>query len=162
MNMRVLINNKTTDRCLILSKSITFSEQLKHICNKLNFQVDIFNKRKNALRSFMQYRHFIFFLESDFLPRFPYRLIQFFKMAHRIPGVIILNSSSKDLTGFEYLNVGVINVLDTPFDTSKTIEVIINTRNLLQAQSRKLFIREIAIFTGFTIPFILYLIFYLI
>lgn len=149
--------NKTTNRCLILLDNPLLVESLEKICRNLDFTVEVSTTRKNALQLFMQYRHYLFIVDAKFLPRFPFRLLQMFKMAHRTPGVIILNSSDRDLTAFKYLGDEIIEIVSYPFLKDKIIEKILSIEDVVEKKTKKLFAIEFMALSAITIPLLLYL-----
>jgi DNA-binding NtrC family response regulator len=117
----MLIKNQSTNRCLVCLNDNKLKRMLQHILDGSNFHTDYVNDRKNALKYFLQYKPCLLCIDADFLPRFPFRLVQLFKIAHRMPGVLIFNTSYNNLAGYACLKNNFIKVVDAPF-TDNAIE----------------------------------------
>lgn len=158
----MLIHNRTTKRCLLLSKDSALIESVKNVLHELNFQIDLIHDRKTALKCFIQYRHYFFLIDAEFLPRYPYRLLQFFKMAHRTPGVVIFNGLGRDLTGFNYLKDGIIEIVESPYDKETLVRTFNSINKTLTARTKSLFVKDLLVQVGIALPLIAALVYFLV
>lgn len=151
--------NSPQKRCLILSNDYaSLIPLLKTALSQREYHYDIVGSRKVALKYFIQYRHFLFLLEADFLPRFPHRLMQFFKMAHRTPGVIIFNAAQKDVAGYSFLKDGVITLAKLPYSNESIDADIKETVFKVDKKSRELFIRNLLVYIAIAVPIVVLLV----
>ncbi len=153
------IRNRPIKRCLLLSTDQSVITELNTLLVDAGYIVDILSDRKSALHSFLHFRHHLFILDACFLPRYPYRLIQLFKIAHRTPGVLILNEPGKDLTGFIYLPEGVIEIVEAPFKKDHIYSALKKIDDKISARTRKLFFRDWMIQVGIALPVVILLIY---
>jgi DNA-binding response OmpR family regulator len=153
------IRNQPKKRCLLLSTDQSVIAELNALLLEAGYVVDILSDRKSALYSFLHYRHHLFVLDVSFLPRYPYRLMQLFKIAHRTPGVLILNGSGKDLTGFIYLPEGVIEIVEAPFKKDRFHSALEQIDDKISARTRELFFRDWMVQAGIAVPVIILLIY---
>lgn len=151
--------NHPQKRCLILSNDYaTLIPLLKTALSQQEYLYDIVGSRKVALKYFIQYRHFLLLLEADFLPRFPHRLMQFFKMAHRTPGVIIFNAGQRDVTGYGFLKGCVISTATAPYSDESVDAVIKETDCKVDKKSRELFVKDLLVYIAIAVPIVVLLV----
>ncbi|HEX2959865.1 MAG TPA: hypothetical protein VHO70_23720 [Chitinispirillaceae bacterium] len=145
--------NLIKQRCLILSKDDSLMAKVETLLSKTGlYMVDIVNDRKNAIILFLQYRHSLVLIDEDFLPRFPYRLHLFYKVAHRTPGIIIFRRSDKDLSGYCFLTDGFVEIIDLPFKNEKFFLTIKQTSRYMRLHSKSIFFKDLLIHVGLAIP----------
>lgn len=150
--------NLIKQRCLILSKDSSFIARVEEQLIKTGlYLVDTANDRKNALLLFLQCKHSLVLLDEDFLPRFPHRLHQFYKMAHRTPGIIIFRKSKKDLSGYCFLAEGFVEIIDVPFTNEKLMLALKQTDRYMRLHSKSIFFRGLLIHVSLAIPVLLLL-----
>lgn len=157
----MLTINRSPQRCLILSNDTPSIQSLKTVFENRGDPVDCFNDRKSALRCFLQYRHDLFCMDAEFLPRHPHRLLQLFKMAHRTPGMIIFNQRGKNIAAFKYIKDSIIEIVEAPFDIVAIQNVLTTVVERLKTRTRSLFIRDLLIQVGVAIPVLILLIYLL-
>ncbi len=151
--------NLIKQRCLILSKDSHFIDRVKEMLVKTGlYSVDTATDRKNALLLFLQCKHSLVLLDEDFLPRFPHRLHQFYKIAHRTPGIIIFRKSGKDLSGYCFLAEGFVEIIDVPFTNEKLMLTLKQTDRYMRLHSKSIFFRGLLIQVGLAIPVMVLLI----
>lgn len=158
----MLIKNQSIRRCLVLSKNSQLKEMLRQILDELQFQTDLVGDRKNALKLFLQYKHYLICVEAQFLPRFPFRLMQTFKIAHRTPGIMIFNESNKNLSGFTCLRNNFIKVVETPFINHKIKSSICEINNALTIWTKNDFIKNLILLLSISIPAICFTIYFIV
>ena len=157
----MLIHNRPPQRCLILSENNQLIQTLKTIVENRGISYDSFSDRKSALKSFFLYRHALIFLDAKFLPRYPHRLLQLFKMAHRAPGVIIFNEMGKNIIGFKYIKDSVIEIIEAPFDENSIRNKLDLVDTRLKSRTRNLFIHDLVIQAGVAVSILMLLIYLL-
>ena len=138
----MLTNNESPKRCLILSTYPNIHALLSPLCEEFNFIPDFLFDRKSALNYFLKYKHSFIVIDAQFLPRFAFRLVQLFKIAHREPAVLILNTSGKNLTGFERLEGFCIKIAEQPFSQTSLRIVLIKTMELFYHEVRSIFFKN--------------------
>jgi len=150
----MLTNNESHLRCIILSKDCLQMQGFIKGLEEKGIIVHCFSKRKSALSSFLQYRHTYFITEAGYLPRYPFRLLELFKIAHRTPGMIILNPTAKAIAGFKYIKNSIIEIIDGQYES----EMVENTFKLvekrLSERARKLFMRDMTILLISAVPLV--------
>lgn len=158
----MLIHNRAFKRCLVLSRNEDFLKIVNDILTDQNLHVDNFFERKAALKCFLQYRHHLLLIEDAFLPRYPYRLLQFFKMAHRTPGVIIFNFTGKDLTGYSYLNEEIIRIITPPINKDRLEKSFNQISTVLSNNTKRYFKKDFLIQFVIAFPLVILTIYFII
>lgn len=149
--------NIAKKRCLILINDNLIQSTVETLLNKTGYIVDVVKTRKKALSVFLQYKHSLVFIDEESLPRYPYRLLQFYKAAHRTPGIIIFRKSEKDLSGYCLVNDGAIEIIDVPFTIEDIVVALKQTDSYMCAFSKSLFYKDFLILLGLAIPVMLLL-----
>ena len=92
-----------------------FTPEHAAILFSLGYEVKLACRRNDALREFIAVKPSLFLVHHTFLPVFPYRLIQLFKLAHRTPAVLLLAEEVTQVWGYLHLkNEGTFEFLETP------------------------------------------------
>lgn len=149
--------NIIKQRCLILSKDKPLQTALENTLSKAGYIVDTHTNRKKALSIFLQYRHALVLIDEEFLPKYPYRLLQFYKMAHRTPGIIILKRSEKNLSGYCLLTEGFVEVINIPIKTVDLLLAVKQIEKYMLTRSSSLFYKDLLIHIGLAVPLMLLL-----
>lgn len=157
----MLTNNEATKRCLILSRYSDIRTLLTPLCEEFNLIPDFIFDRKSALNYFLQYKHSFIVIDAQFLPRFAFRLVQIFKIAHRQPAVLILNSSGNNLAGFEWLEGYYIRVVEHPFTADGIRNAISEAINQTNRIVRAVFVKNLLVQSGIAVPLIMLLLYLL-
>lgn len=148
----MISHNFARKRCLVLAKSSSPGSAIKAILSTLGYTVDVETDRKMGMSSFLIHRHSLVLIESDFLPRHPYRLMQMFKMAHRAPGILIFTRDENDALEYSYLKDGIFEVIQVPFRAEKLIATVKRIGYYLRLRSCELFFRDLLVHVGLCVP----------
>ena len=151
----MLTNNNTLRRCLVLSAYTEIQNITSSIFNELNLLPDFANSWKEALGYFLQYKHFLLLVDARFLPRFPYRLLQLFKIAHREPAVVVLNETGKNLAGFYRLDDCCIKIIEPPVSPEKLSAALREAEGVLRTRVHSAFIKNMAVQIGVLLPLLI-------
>lgn len=155
----MLTSNRSGFRCLVLSTSHKAVEFLRTILPGMNFKTDFVQTRKEALRLFLQSKHTLLCVDAEFLPRFPYRLEQLFKIAHRTPAVLILNHSEKNILGFKFLKECVIDVVPEPLEQNRLSQVLNDVVQKSRKRTHRQFYKQVSVLAGVMIPLFILLLY---
>ncbi|KMQ52065.1 hypothetical protein CHISP_1054 [Chitinispirillum alkaliphilum] len=153
--------NVSKPRCIIVAKDLSLRYTLNALLPELGYNVDIATSRIDAMRLFMTHRHSLFLIEADLLPRYPHRLIQFFKMAHRTPGVLIFSNGTREVTAYSYIDDGIYEIVDIPYKIEDLIITIKRTADYMKMKSKNLFLRDLLLHAGLAMPVLFLLAHYL-
>jgi hypothetical protein len=111
----VIHRNISRERCLVCCPEGFFTPEHAAILISLDYEVKIVNTRGAALRQFLAVKPSLLIVHHTFLPSFPHRLIQLFRMAHRTPAVLLLAEEVSRVWGYLHLkNEGYFEFLGTP------------------------------------------------
>ncbi|MDG5815531.1 hypothetical protein QA601_10600 [Chitinispirillales bacterium ANBcel5] len=157
----MITSNIAKPRCLIVTKDLSLRFTLNTVVPELGYVVDIAENRNDAMRLFMLHRHSLLLIESALLPNYPHRLVQFFKMAHRTPAVIIFSKKDRDLSEYSYFHDGVYEVVDIPFKIENLIFVIKRTVGYMKVRSKNLFLKDFLMHAGLAAPVLFLLLYFL-
>ncbi len=153
--------NVAKPRCIIITKDISLRYALNTLLPKLGYTVDCAANRNDAMRLFFVHRHSLFLVDADMLPRYPHRLVQFFKMAHRTPGVLIFSRGNRDVSAYAYLDDGIIEIISVPYKLEDLIIIIKRVTDFMNLRSKNLFLRDLLVHAGLAAPVLFLLIHYL-
>ena len=107
--------NISRERCLACCPEGMFTPEHAALLFSLGYEVKLVCDRNNALREFVAIKPSLLLVHHTFLPAFPYRLIQLFKMAHRTSAVLLLAEEVTQVWGYLHLkNEGYFEFLETP------------------------------------------------
>ena len=144
--------NVTKPRSLIVVKDVSLRYTLNALLPKLGYCVDVATNRNEAMRFFFIHRHSLLLIEADFLPRYPYRLVQFFKMAHRTPGVLIFSKGKRDVSSYSYIEDGFYEIITMPYKIEDLIVTVKRTSDYMKMHSKNLFLRDLLIHAALATP----------
>ena len=148
----MLKKNFSRQRCLVLTKNSDTREIVHPFFATTLYIVDYFDDRKNAVRCFLQYKHSLVIIDAQFLPRFAFRLVQFFKIAHRVAAVVVLNAMKKNCTGFERLERHAVRVVNEPFTRDTIQAALTGAIDEMNRMTRAVFLRNLLIQAGAALP----------
>lgn len=125
----------------------------------MHFQMDFAPTRKEALRRFLQSKHALLCVDAEFLPRFPYRLEQLFKIAHRTPAVLILNHNGKNILGFRFLKECVIDVVPVPVEQNGLKKDLNDLVQRSRQRTHRQFTKQVSVLGGVMVPLVILLLY---
>lgn len=149
--------NLIKERLLVLLKDDSLRERIDKLLTNAGYIVDNAADRKKALSDFLRYRHAIVLLDEDFIPRYPHRFLQFFKVAHRTPGVVIFKKPEKDLTSYQFFTDSAVEVVNTSFKNEELLAVVKHVDSYMRVQSRGIFYKDLLIQVGLAVPLVVLL-----
>jgi DNA-binding response OmpR family regulator len=155
-------NNESPKRCLILSTHPEIQNLLIPLFKELHMIPDFVQSRKNALNHFLQYKHSLVVIDASFLPRFSYRLVQIFKIAHREPAVVVLNDTGKSLAGFEQLDGYCVRVVDEPFAINGLRGALADVADVMRRMVQAAFMKNLLVQVGVLVPLVGLIVYFLI
>ncbi|MBN1760974.1 MAG: hypothetical protein JW863_21785 [Chitinispirillaceae bacterium] len=124
------------------------------LCKEFNLNPDFLLDRKSALSYFLQYKHPIIVVDAQFLPRFAYRLVQIFKIAHREPAVVVLNDTGKSLAGFEQLDGYCVRVVDEPYSIDGLRGALADVADVMSRMVKAVFVKNLLVQLGIVLPLV--------
>jgi len=131
---------------------------LESVLLKAGYSVNTVSDRKTGLQLFLQYKPGMVLLDEEFLPRFHHRLLQFYKVAHRSPGIVIFKRSQKDLSGYRFLTDEIIEEIRVPFKIEELLVILKQITNYMQIKARALFYKDLLVHVGLAVPVIIFLV----
>lgn len=154
--------NISRERCLVCCPEGLFTSEHAALLLSLGYEVKVVNNHNDALRSFFTVKPSLFIIHHSFLPTFPHRLIQLFKMAHRTPVILLLAEKISQVWGYLHLkNEGDFEFIETPLRIEDLALGVKLAAQRLKATRRKLFFTDLLTHVGLALP-ILGLLVYLI
>jgi len=157
----MLTSKEASKRCLVLSSYPEIHSLLIPLCKEYNLLPDVMAYRKSALSYFLQYKHPLIIVDAHFLPRFAFRLVQLFKIAHREAAVVVLNDTGKSMAGFEHLEGYCVRVVEKPFTTDSVRVALASTIEAVKKTVHAIFIKNLLMQIGIALPLVAALIVYL-
>ncbi len=106
--------NISRERCVVLSREETFTAQHAALLISFGYEVEILHSRIEAVKYFVARKPSLVVVESSFLPRFPHRLVQLFKYAHRTPAILLLGKDISEVMAYLYMKDAVYEFVETP------------------------------------------------
>lgn len=155
--------NVSRERCLVCCPEELFTPEHAAILISLGYEVRIVPARRRALKEFMAVKPSLLIVHHTFLPTFPYRLIQLFKMSHRTPAVLLMAENMTRVWGYLHLkNEADFEFLGTPLRSEDlALGVKLATQHLRDTR-HKLFVRDLTVQTAMALPVFLFLIYLII
>lgn len=150
----MLTGRETPKRCLVLSLYPEIHSLLIPLCEEFNLLPDFMVYRKSALSYFLQYKHSLIIVDAHFLPRFAFRLVQLFKIAHREPAVVVLNDTGKSLAGFERLSGYCVRVVEEPFTHGGVQVVLAEAVGVMNRMVQAVFVKNLLVQIGIVVPLV--------
>ncbi|MDR0308057.1 MAG: hypothetical protein LBI42_14625 [Chitinispirillales bacterium] len=147
--------NISRERCLVCCPRELFAPEHAALLLSLGYEVKIINDKSEALRSFITVKPSLFLIHHTFLPVFPHRLIQLFKMAHRTPTVLLMAEKITQVWGYLHLkNEGDFEFIETPLRSEEVALGVKHASQRLKATRRKLFYKDLLTHVGLALPVI--------
>ena len=151
--MNVIHRNISRERCLVCCPRELFTTEHAALLLSLGYEVKVVNDQSEALRCFINVKPSLFLIHHTFLPVFPHRLIQLFKMAHRTPTVLLLAKEITQVWGYLHLkNEGDFEFLETPLRTEDLALGVKHASQRLKATRRKLFYKDLLAYAALGMP----------
>jgi len=145
--------NISRERCLVCCPEGLFTSEHAALLLPLGYEVKVVNNHNDALRSFFAVKPSLFLIHHSFLPAFPHRLIQLFKMAHRTPVVLLLAEKITQVWGYLHLkNEGDFEFIGTPLRLEDLTLGVKLASHRLKATRRKLFLTDLLTHVGLALP----------
>jgi hypothetical protein len=130
-----------------------FTPEHAAILISLGYEVQIICTRGEALRKFMVVKPSLLLVHRTFLPSFPHRLIQMFKMAHRTPAVLLLAEEVSQVWGYLHLkNEGYFGFLEVPLRPEDLALGVKIASERLKNTRRKLFFTDLLTQAALALP----------
>jgi len=147
--------NISRERCLVCCPEELFTPEHAALLLSLGYEVKVVNNHNDALRSFFAVKPSLFLVHYSFLPVFPHRLIQLFKMAHRVPVVLLLAEKITQVGGYLHLkNEGDFEFIETPLRLEDLALGVKLASQRFKVTRRKLFFTDLLAHVGLALPVI--------
>jgi DNA-binding NtrC family response regulator len=153
----MIVKNVSRERCLILCKDQVNRSNITSLIANFGYRTDCMSVRKEAIRSFIANKHSLIMIDGCFLPAFPHRMIELFKIAHRNPAVIILSEDYADVTPYAFLNEGVFDIVKLPLRTEELAFAVRRTTEQSKLITKNHFYKDLIINIGLAIPILMLL-----
>jgi FixJ family two-component response regulator len=145
--------NVSRERCLVCCPDGLFAPEHAAILISLGYEVKAVNTSGAAFRQFMAVKPSLLIVHHTFLPWFPHRLIQMFKMAHRTPAVLLLAEDVSQVLVYLHLkNEGYFEFLETPLSPEDLALGVKLASERLKNTRRKLFFTDLLTQTALALP----------
>jgi len=152
---QMIHRNISRERCLVCCPEGLFTPEHAALLLSLGYEVKVVSNHNDALRSFFAVKPSLFLIHYSFLPSFPHRLIQLFKMAHRTPVVLLLAEKITQVWGYLHIkNEGDFEFISTPLRLEDLALGIKLASQRLKATRRKLFFTDLLTHVGLALPVI--------
>jgi len=155
-NVKQMIHrNISRERCLVCCPEGLFTPEHAALLLSLDYEVKVVNNHSDAIRSFFAVKPSLFLVHYSFLPAFPHRLIQLFKMAHRTPVVLFMADEITQVWSYLYLkNECDFEFIETPLRLEDLALGVKLALQKLKATRRKLFLTDLLTHAGLALPVI--------
>lgn|GEM_PF-5658622 len=141
---QMIHRNISRERCLVCCPEGLFTPEHATLLLSLGYEVKIVNCHNDALRAFFAVKPSLFLIHYSYLPSFPHRLIQLFKMAHRTPMVLLLAEQITQVWGYLHLkNEGDFEFIETPLRLEDLALGVKLASQRFKATRRKLFFKDL-------------------
>jgi len=145
--------NVSRERCLVCCPKGLFTPEHAAILFSLGYEIKAAGNSGDALREFLVVKPSLLLVYHTFLPAFPHRLIQLFKMAHRDPAVLLLAEEVTQVWGYLHLkNEGYFEFLETPLRPEDLAFGVKLASERLKNTRRKLFYTDLLTQAALALP----------
>jgi len=145
--------NISRERCLVCCPKGMFMPEHAALLFSLGYEVKLVCSRGEALREFLAVKPSLLLAHHTFLPAFPHRLIQLFRMAHRTPAVLLLAEEVTQVWGYLHLkNEGYFEFIETPLHSEDLAFGVKLASERLKTTRRWLFYMDLLTQTALALP----------
>jgi FixJ family two-component response regulator len=135
-----------------------FTPEHAAILISLGYEVNAVSTSGAAFRQFMAVKPSLLVVHHTFLPWFPHRLIQMFKMAHRTPAVLLLAGDVSQVLAYLYIkNEGYFGFLETPLRPEDLALGVKLASERLKNTRKRLFFTDLLTQTALALPIFVFL-----